>query len=139
MNDKTPAQIIPNLLVASVDKTRGYFIDTLGFDHTMGMVGKDGQLDFCMVQRAGAMVMLTRPDTATPPGVSAELYIEVHDPDAYLTEVTGRGATVVDPLTTQWWGYRNFSVQDPQGYKLWFYKTVQEFTPAMVPPGMKMV
>lgn len=140
MPDRTAAQVIPNLFVDSVDRSRSYFIDQLGFDHMMGMVGKDGQLDFCIVQRDGAMIMIARPANGTAPAPSAEIYVEVTDPDGYHDQVNRKGVKVVDALTTQWWGDRNFSVQDPHGYKLWFYKTVKEFGADTVPPpGVKIV
>ncbi len=139
MADNAPAQVIPNIFVESVDDSRSYFIDKLGFSHMMGMVGKDGRLDFCIVERGGAMIMVARPSSGAAPAPSAELYIEVSDPDAYHGEVAGRGVAVVDALATQWWGDRNFSVQEPHGYKVWFYKTVAEFDPGAVPAGVKVI
>ncbi|MPY90603.1 MAG: hypothetical protein GEU99_22120 [Luteitalea sp.] len=140
MPDNRPAQVIPNVYVESVDKTRSFFIDKLGFEHMMGMVGKDGQLDFCMVVRDGGMVMIARPQEGKATAPSAEIYIEVADADAYHEQVSQQGVKVVDALTTQWWGDRNFSVQDPHGYKLWFFKTVKQWGPDSVPPpGVKLV
>ena len=40
-------RVMPMIVVASVDAIRNFYVDTLGFSHVMGMVGKDGQLDFC--------------------------------------------------------------------------------------------
>ena len=45
-----PASVIPLRYVASVDSLRDFYMEQLGFDHLMGMVGKDGQLDFAIVQ-----------------------------------------------------------------------------------------
>src|SRR5882672_4190554 len=42
-------RVMPMIVVASVDAIRNFYVDTLGFSHVMGMVGKDGQLDFCTV------------------------------------------------------------------------------------------
>jgi PhnB protein len=140
MSEKRPAQVIPSIFVESVDKSRGFFIDQLGFEHTMGMVGKDGQLDFCIVARDGGMIMISRPPDGGPVHPSVEIYVEVGDVDAYHKQVGQQGVKVVDALTTQWWGDRNFSVQDPHGYKVWFYKTVKQWTPDMAPPpGVKLV
>ena len=49
---------------------------------------------------------------------SVDLYIYVADVDAYHAEVVQRGVHVHEPLTTQWWGDRNFQVKDPAGYLL---------------------
>jgi uncharacterized glyoxalase superfamily protein PhnB len=65
-----------------------------------------------------------------------EIYIYLKDVDAYHGEVTKKGVKVEDPLTTQWWGDRNFSVRDPYGYRLWFCQTVAEFQPQ---EGMKVI
>jgi uncharacterized glyoxalase superfamily protein PhnB len=138
-----PATVIPSLYVDSVDEVRKFYLEQLGFEHMMGVVGKDGGLDFCIVTRSGAMVMLSRPDERIegaaqkfPTKRPLELYFSVEDVDRYHDEVKKRGVTVAQPLTTQWWGDRNFGVKDPYGYLLWFYQTVGEPKP---PPGVNMV
>jgi hypothetical protein len=47
--------------VDSVDEVREFYVEKLGFDHMMGMLGKDGRLDFCTVTLGGAKVMFMRP------------------------------------------------------------------------------
>ena len=64
--------------------------------------------------------------------------IEVADVDAYHDQVRGR-VQVKEPLKTQWWGDRNFGVDDPYGYRLWFYKTVQAFADVKIPAGVTVV
>jgi len=49
------------ITVESADKARNFFVDTLGFDHVMGVLGKDGQLDFVTVVLNGARLMFARP------------------------------------------------------------------------------
>ena len=39
-------QVMPMIAVESVDPIRDFYVDKLGFQHVMGMIGKDGQLDF---------------------------------------------------------------------------------------------
>lgn len=141
MTDKA-AQVIPNLYVDSVETLRSFYLDKLGFEHMMGVVGKDGLLDFAIVTREGAMIMLARPQEKTegaarkyPTPRPIELYIEVADVDAFHEQVRPKVA-IKHALTTQWWGDRNFAVEDPYGYVLWFYKTVSQPVP---PPGVKMI
>jgi hypothetical protein len=66
--------VMPMISVDSVDALRSFYVDKLGFSHMMGVVGKDGQFDFCTVMRDGAKVMLMRPqesqDGSGPPGRS---------------------------------------------------------------------
>jgi uncharacterized glyoxalase superfamily protein PhnB len=132
----TPA-VIPLRYVPSVDAVRQYYIDQLGFEHMMGMVGKDGQFDFSIVVRNGAQLMLARPQSADGALSGAvEIYVEVADVDGYHAELAGRNVEIADAPTTQWWGDRNFSVIDPAGHKIWFWKTVGEVQP---PPGVTLV
>jgi uncharacterized glyoxalase superfamily protein PhnB len=140
---QTSAPIIPNFWVESVEVARNFYIQQLGFRHMMGIVGKDGQLDFCIVQREQAMLMIGRPDDRIegmapkyPTRRPVELYVYVADVDAYHAEVKGRGVPIVEALTTQWWGDRNFAVRDPYGYLLWFCQVVGDLQP---PPGVKMI
>ena len=137
MNAKFTPAVIPLRYVPSVDAVRQYYIDSLGFEHMMGVVGKDGQLDFSIVTRTGAMLMLARPQA--PDGATAgalEIYVEVTDVDAYHAELAGRGVAIANAPETQWWGDRNFSVVDPAGHKIWFWRTVAEVQP---PPGVTLI
>ena len=108
----------------------------------MGMLGKDGQLDFCTVTLGGAKVMLTRPQekiagtSATSSKRPVEIYLEVAEVEAFHNQVKKRGVKIIDPLTDQWWGDRTFKIMDPLGYQIWFYQTVGEIKP---PQGAKIV
>jgi PhnB protein len=143
MSAETSSQVIPNVYVDSVEEVRDFYIERLGFAHMMGVVGKDGRLDFCIVTRNGAMIMFARPQEridgtapAHPTPRPLSIYFEVGDVDAYHTDVKKRGAGIVEPPTTQWWGDRTFAVRDPYGYQLWFYQHVSEPAP---PPGVTLV
>lgn len=138
MNENAkPASVIPLRYVESVDAVRSYYLDSLGFDHAMGMIGKDGQLDFAIVQRGGAMLMLARPQEGTTlTSGSVEIYVEVEDVDAYHDQLQTRGVAIKQGLETQWWGDRNFSIVDPAGHTIWFWKTVADVQP---PPGVTLI
>ncbi len=110
--DKEPemkgnAQLMPMISVESVDRERAFYVEKLGFGHMMGMLGKDGQLDFCTVTLAGARVMLQRPQqrvegtSATTSRRAVELYIEVDNVNEYHDQVKKRGVQISDPLTDQ--------------------------------------
>jgi len=143
MSEAAPPAVVPNIYVDSVETLREFYMDKLDFGHRMGIVGKDGKLDFCIVQREGAMVMMARPQeriegTAPkyPTKRPLEVYIPIKGVDGYYAQVKARSAPVTQEITTQWWGDRNFAVQDPYGYTLWFYETVGQMAP---PPGVKLV
>lgn len=106
----------------------------------MGMIGKDGQLDFVTVVLGGARVMFSRAPggevrarTAKQP---VEIYLQVEDVNKYHDQVKKNGVKISDPLTMQWWGDRTFKVLDPNGYEIWFYTNVGEAKP---PQGAKLV
>ena len=139
---KQNARLMPMISVNSVDQARAFYVDKLGFSHMMGMLGKDGQLDFCSVALGGASVMLMRPQEpvngteATTSKRAVELYLEVSDVDQYHDTLKSRGVSVSTPLTDQWWGDRTFTVMDPFGYQIWFFQNVGEPKP---PQGAKIV
>jgi uncharacterized glyoxalase superfamily protein PhnB len=73
------------IVVESVDAIRNFYVDTLGFTHVMGMVGRDGQLDFCTVVLGQARIMFMRApaDTRAPAGKQpVEIYLEVEEVNA---------------------------------------------------------
>jgi uncharacterized glyoxalase superfamily protein PhnB len=140
MSTTVAGKVMPIVAVASVDATRDFYVDTLGFTHMMGVVGKDGELEFCSVLLGGAQVMFTRnrPAATVAAGTAqaVEIYLEVDDVDALHGRLQKKGVRIVEPLTLQWWGDRTFKVQDPNGYVIWFYTNVGEPKP---PQGMKVV
>jgi PhnB protein len=136
-----PKQLMPIITVESVDAARDFYVGTLGFDHVMGVLGKDGQLDFVTVVMGGARVMFSRPRaTPAPPSSSGKqpvaLYLEVADVQAYHDLLKKKGVKITDDLVNQWWGDRTFKIMDPGGYEIWFYQTVGEPRP---PQGTKLV
>jgi uncharacterized glyoxalase superfamily protein PhnB len=142
MTKEAPKTVMPMINVDSVDALRSFYVEKLGFSHMMGVVGRDGQFDFCTVVRDGAKVMLMRPqeplDGAGPTVTKrpVEIYLEVSDVDGLHDDIRKRGVRVTLPLETQWWGDRTFAVIDPYGYQIWFYQTVSEPKP---PQGTKIV
>jgi uncharacterized glyoxalase superfamily protein PhnB len=140
MSNKTSGRVMPIISVGSVDAVRDYYVDTLGFAHQMGVVGKDGGLDFCTVVMGDAQVMFSRDPSAKPAtsGVKqpVDIYLEVDDVDAYHAQLQKKHVAIADPLTQQWWGAKTFKVKDPNGYLVWFFTNVAEPKP---PQGMKVV
>jgi uncharacterized glyoxalase superfamily protein PhnB len=133
-------QVMPIIAVDSVDAVRDFYVDKLGFQHVMGMVGKDGQLDFVTVVLGGARVMFSRAAGGNGSGRSGkqpvEIYLQVDDVQAHHDRVKKNGVRISDALTLQWWGDRTFKVLDPNGYEIWFYTNVAEPRP---PQGAKLV
>ena len=139
MSQAGTGRVMPMITVRSVDEIRNFYVDTLGFSHVMGMVGKDGQLDFCTVVMGEARIMFMRApnESKTPAGKQpVEIYLEVENVDALHNRLTKKDVAISEGLTLQWWGDRTFKVLDPNGYEIWFYTNVAEPTP---PQGAKLV
>ena len=143
MSKPTPKTVVPIIAVGSVDEIRSFYVDTLGFDHVRGVVGKDGQFDFCTVAKDGARIMFARAPGGSPgtkPAAAKQpvgINLEVADIERYFGQLSEKkGVKVTDPLAMQWWGDRTFKVMDPYGYELWFYQTVGEPKP---PQGAKII
>lgn len=133
MSKATPKGVVPIIAVKSVDERRRFYVETLGFDHVRGVVGKDGEFDFCTVAKDGARIMFARAPGGNPgtkPAAAKQpvgFYLEVADIERYFWQLNEKkGVKVTDELATQWWGGRTFKVLDPYGYELWFYQTVSE-------------
>jgi PhnB protein len=139
---KQNASLMPMISVDSVDQAREFYVKKLGFGHMMGMLGKDGHLDFCTVTLDGAKVMFIRPQEqtegsgATSSKRPVEIYIQVSDVNDYHDRLKKNKVNITSPLTDQWWGDRTFTVMDPFGYQIWFYQTVGDIVP---PEGAKIV
>ena len=142
MTKETSLSVMPIITVDSVDEIHRFYTEKLGFQHQMGVVGKDGGLDLVTVIRSGVRMMFNRPqeridgtgrsDARKP----VQIYIQVEDVESYHDQLRKAGIAITTPLTTQWWGDRTFTIQDPFGYQLWFYETVAEIKP---PAGAKIV
>ena len=138
MNKAAPKALMPIIGVDSVDEVRNFYVDTLGFEHSMGVVGKDGQFDFVTLNKGGARMMFARlPGSAkAAPKQPVEIYLQVDDVDDYHEQLKKKKVRITDALTNQWWGDRTFKILDPAGYEIWFYETVAEPRP---PEGTKIV
>ena len=94
-------QVMPIITVESADKARNFFVDTLGFDHVMGVLGKDGQLDFVTVVLNGARLMFARPHDKLPIAKAGngkqpvEIYLEVDDVETYHSALKKKKLRVI--------------------------------------------
>jgi len=60
VNQPTTKAVMPIIVVPSVEEVQSFYVDTLGFDHVRGVVGKNGQFEFCTVAKGGARIMFVR-------------------------------------------------------------------------------
>ena len=119
--------IAPDCIVDDVVATANYYRDQLGFTYER-FWGEPPC--FCMVHRAGVVIMLSqlsragvmRPNRLAIPEVDDcwDAYIWVDDADALFAEFTAKGVKITRPICDQPYGCRDFDVEDCNGYRLCF-------------------
>lgn len=120
-------KLTPNLLVASVERSLAFYVDTLGFQRGMTVPNEspfafasvtDGAVEIFFNDAAGAVKEY--PGFAGKPiGATGTLFIEVDGIDA-LHDRLEPIVKIVMPIVTQFYGMREFAIADPDGYVITF-------------------
>jgi catechol 2,3-dioxygenase-like lactoylglutathione lyase family enzyme len=126
--------VTPNLIVADIDRSTAFYRDVLGFS-VVTTVPEAAPFVFVWLQRGGVNVFLNAPDgthvpaLARPVAGTATLFMTVEAEtaaagvDALFAQVESK-ARVFMPLVTQFYGMREFGIEDPDGYMLFFAQRV---------------
>jgi catechol 2,3-dioxygenase-like lactoylglutathione lyase family enzyme len=129
--------VVPNLIVTDIDRSTAFYRDVLGFS-VVATVPEQGPLVFVWLQRDDVSVFLNSvagvaedlPRLSTRPvGGTATLFLTLdaedpaHGVDALHASVSA-GTAVVMPLKNQFYGMREFAVEDPDGYVLIFAQKI---------------
>ena len=120
-------KLTPNLLVASVERSLAFYVDTLGFSRGMTV---PEQSPFAFASVTGGAVEIFFNDAAAavkeypafagqPIGATGTMYIEVEGVDA-LHDRLKANVPIAMPIATQFYGMREFAIQDPDGYVMTF-------------------
>ncbi len=122
-------------LVSDVRRSAEYYRDSLGFSFERYWGGDPPA--FCIVRRGASGVMLARhahegdeadvnPNGKTTGyGDDSDAYIWVSDADALAAEVKANGAVVSRDLHSTFYDMREFSVKDPDGYRICFGSPIE--------------
>jgi len=120
-------KLTPNLLVSNVERSLAFYVDTLGFERGM-TVPDTSPFVFAAVTSEPVEIFLNDAATAVkeypafagkPIGATGTLYIEVDGVDALHDRIKST-VKVVMPIATQFYGMREFAIEDPDGYVLTF-------------------
>ena len=132
----TIQNIRPMLAVNDPDETLDFYEKVLGFKCVGKMAHEEGATPFWFeVRRGDTWMMFTwsEPHEHEPgeehshdPALSGALYINCDDADALYDEIKSAGGKFEQEPTTQPYGMRDFSIQDPNGYLLIFGSQVPE-------------
>jgi uncharacterized glyoxalase superfamily protein PhnB len=58
--------------------------------------------------------------------VNVVLSMEVEDVDKWHDELTERGVIIMRGLEDAPWGHRSFGVDDPDGFRIWYYQDMNK-------------
>jgi uncharacterized glyoxalase superfamily protein PhnB len=128
--------VTPNLLVADVGRSTAFYRDVLGFS-VVTTVPEQPPFVVVWLQRGTVNVFLNSLAAAKedpiwisrPLGGTMSMFIALEAPtiddgiDALFRTVSP-GARVVMPLKDQFYGMREFAVEDPDGYVVFFAQRI---------------
>ena len=124
--------IVPVLMVKSVDESIKFYNEKLGFKTDMVLPDENGVNAFGGVSLGDSTFMLglSNPgddNSNAGKGVVFMVYLpDTSDIDTVYADVQAKGVAIVEPLKTEYWGDRVFTVHDPDGYVLTISKTVHQ-------------
>jgi lactoylglutathione lyase len=129
----TFTSVTPNLLVQNIELSTAFYRDVLGF-HIKQTVPDQNPFVFVWLERDGVPVFLNDPKAVAKdlpasarrtPGGTATMYFVITGVEA-LHAAVAPNAKVVMPLTMQFYGMREFAIEDPDGHLLTFAERVSE-------------
>ena len=126
-------KLTPNLLVSNVERSLAFYVDTLGFARGM-TVPDEPPLAFASVTSGTVEIFFNDAATAVkeypafagkPIGATGTMFIEVEGVDA-LHDRLRTNVKIVMPIVTQFYGLREFAIEDPDGYIITLAERVPE-------------
>jgi lactoylglutathione lyase len=126
-------KLTPNLLVASVERSLAFYVDTLGFERGLTVPERS---PFAFASVTGGPIEIFFNDAATavkeypafsgkPLGATGTMFIELEGVDA-LHDRLKSSVKIVMPLETKFYGMREFAIEDPDGYVITFAERVEQ-------------
>jgi predicted enzyme related to lactoylglutathione lyase len=103
-------RITPNLRVADVDATKGFYTGYLGLsteEFNMGWVAR-----YTSPETGANLQLVTHDATSAEDSVMS---VHTDDVDGAFEEAQRLGYEIVHPITTEAWGVRRFLVRAPDG------------------------
>jgi PhnB protein len=127
--------VSPGLAIDGAAAAIEFYKNIFGATERMRMPGPDGKIAHCELMFGNSVVMLGDPapdmdflDPKTVGGTPVNLYVYVEDADAAFAAALAAGAKELTPMTTQFYGDRSGSFEDPWGHR-WTVATHVEDVP----------
>ena len=117
----------PTLTVADVDASLAFYADKLGFRSDLRLQDDDGKTFLASVEVGDTVIMFESPDPKDSPdagrgarsGVKLTIcFPDTHDLDAFYADLRRKGISIACEIGDRFWGNRDFTVRDPDGYHL---------------------
>jgi len=125
-------KLTPNLVVASVERSLAFYVETLGFSRGM-TVPDESPFVFASVTSGPVEIFFNDAAAAIkeypafagrPIGATGTLFIEMEGGVDALHDRLKPTVKIVMPLVTQFYGTREFAIEDPDGYVITFAERV---------------
>jgi PhnB protein len=114
----------PTLTVADVDASLAFYSQTLGFTRDLRLQDDSGKTFLGSVEVGDTVIMFERADPRKPKpsgggGVVLTIcFPNAHDLDGLYASVRATGALIACQIDDRFWGNRDFTVVDPDGYHI---------------------
>ena len=125
-------KLTPNLVVANVERSLAFYVETLGFSRGM-TVPDESPFVFASVTSGPVEIFFNDAAAAIkeypafagrPIGATGTLFIEMDGGVDALHDRLKPAVKIVMPLVTQFYGTREFAIEDPDGYVITFAERV---------------
>ena len=126
--------VMPYLLYEDSDAALEFFVNAFGFTEKLRMTGDDGRVNHAEVQMNDGVIMFGTPpgDYKSPAklgGKTQSVYVYVDDVDMHYERAKQAGAKIVREPEDQFYGDRNYGVEDPEGHEWYFGTHVRDVSP----------
>lgn len=124
--------LTPNVIVHDVNKTLEYYTTKLGFN-TLATVPEEGTYNWAMASKDGVTLMFQSLHSIQEDlpeldikqlGALGTFFIEVQDIDTLYQNIKGN-IEIVSDMRTTFYGKKEFTIKDLNGYFLTFAEDVQ--------------
>jgi catechol 2,3-dioxygenase-like lactoylglutathione lyase family enzyme len=127
------APVAPEFFVRDVDLSIEFYAGKLGFTLVRADPEGDGRHSFAVLSRGEAEFLfvhesalgpVNRAALPYPRAAGVDIRLMVDDANAVYASVRERGVPVVLPLKDQAYGLRDFTVADPDGFRIRFAQRI---------------
>jgi PhnB protein len=127
-------RVMPYLLYEDSDAALDFVTSAFGFTEKFRMTDDDGRVNHAEVELGDGVIMLGTPgsDYKNPKrlgGKTQSVYVYVDDVDAHYEKAKAAGAKIVREPEDQFYGDRNYGVEDPEGHEWYFGTHVRDVSP----------